>query len=233
MMPKALVTGANRGIGLALTEALLDRGWTVAATCRQPAQASELAALARRFDGRLDIEALAVEDFAAIGALAQRMEGVAIDALINNAGVTHRDTRLGTLDFEAWRKVLEINLMAPMRMAEAFLEHVAASDQKKIVSISSSLGSIASTTGANYFYRTSKAALNMAMRSAAMDLAPRGVIVAMLSPGYVDTDFTRGVSGPPKISARDSGAGLADAIAALTLEDAGVFKRFNGQPIPW
>lgn len=232
-MSRALVTGANRGIGLALTEALLERGWTVTATCRQPEQASDLEALAKRFEDRLDIEALDVGDFAAIGALAQRMEGIAIDALINNAGVAHRDTRFGTLDYEAWRAVLEINLMAPMRMTEAFLEHVAASDQKKIVSISSSLGSIASTTGGNYFYRTSKAALNMAMRSAARDLAARGVVVAMLSPGYVDTDFTRGVSGAPKISARDSGEGLADAIAALTVEDAGVFKRFNGQLIPW
>lgn len=233
-MPRALVTGANRGIGLALTEALLDRGWRVTATCRKPDSASDLSALAERFQARLDVESLDVEDFDAIGVLAERMTGVTIDALVNNAGVTHRDTRLGTLNYAAWRAVMEVNLLAPMRMAEAFLEHVAASEQKKIVSISSGLGSIAATTGDNYFYRTSKAALNMAMRSVAMDLAPRGVIVAMLSPGYVDTDFTRGImSGPPKISVRDSGSGLADAIEALKFEDAGVFKRFNGLVLSW
>lgn len=232
-MPRAFVTGANRGIGLALTQALLERGWTVTATCRRPDRASDLMDLAGRFEEQLEVEVLDVDDFPAIEALAGRMRGVSIDVLVNNAGVAHRDTRLGALDYEAWRGVLEVNLLAPVRMAEAFLEHVAASEQKKIVSISSSLGSIAATTGDNYFYRTSKAALNMAMRSIARDLAPRGVIVAMLSPGYVDTDFTRGMSGPPKISAHESGQGLADAIQALTPEDSGVFKRFNGQPIDW
>lgn len=232
-MPHALVTGAARGIGLALTEALAERGWAVTATCRAPDEAAALQALGAAHSELIEIAPLDVADLEAAERLAARIEAP-IDALVNNAGIAWRDTRFGALDYEAWRRVMEVNLMAPMRVAEAFIEQVAASEHRKIVSISSSLGSIAATTGGNYFYRTSKAALNMAMRSLAKDLAPRGVTVALLSPGYVDTDFTRPVvGGPSKISARDSGQGLADAIIGLTPEDSGRFKRFNGQVVDW
>lgn len=233
-MPHALITGASRGIGLALTEAFAERGWNVVATCRSPDAAQDLRALAKTHAGLIEIEPLDVSDFAAVGSLADRTAGRPIDALINNAGIAWRDTRLGALDYEAWRRVMDVNLMAPMRMAEAFVEHVAASEHRKIVSISSSLGSIKAATNGNYFYRTSKAALNMAMRSLAGDLKDRGIIVSLLSPGFVDTDFTRAAAGgPPRISARESGQGLADAVIALTPEDSGTFKRFNGQPIDW
>jgi NAD(P)-dependent dehydrogenase (short-subunit alcohol dehydrogenase family) len=232
-MPHAFITGAGRGIGFALTEAFAERGWEVTATCRAPEAAAALQDLAVTHRGLIRIERLDVADLAAIEALAARVARP-IDALINNAGIAWRDARFGTLDYDAWRRVLDVNLMAPMRVAEAFLEQVAASDHRKIVSISSSLGSIAAATGGNYFYRTSKTALNMAMRNLAKDLAPRSVVVSLLSPGYVDTDFTRAaVGGPPKISARDSGQGLAEAIIALTPEDSGRFMRFNGQAVDW
>lgn len=232
-MPHALVTGAGRGIGFALTEAFAERGWEVTATCRAPEHASALRELAEAHPGLIQIERLDVADFAAIDDLAARVSRP-IDALVNNAGIAWRDARFGTLDYDAWRRVLEVNLMGPMRVAEAFLEQVAASEHRKIISISSSLGSISAATGGNYFYRTSKTALNMAMRNLAKDLASRGVIVSLLSPGYVDTDFTRAaVGGPPKISARDSGEGLVEAIIALTPEDAGRFQRFNGQTLDW
>lgn len=232
-MPHAFVTGAGRGIGLALTEAFVERGWDVTATCRAPEEATALRDLAKTHQGLIHIERLDVADFGEIEALAARVSSP-IDALVNNAGIAWRDARFGTLDYDAWRRVLDVNLMAPMRVAEAFIEQVATSEHRKIVSISSSLGSISAATGGNYFYRTSKTALNMAMRNLAKDLAPRGVIVSLLSPGYVDTDFTRAaVGGPPKISARDSGQGLVEAIMALTPEDAGRFLRFNGQVIDW
>lgn len=231
-MPTALITGAGRGIGLALTEALIGRGWAVVAACRRPREAEALARLAAASPGRLRIEALDVADAASVADLVTVLDGTAIDALVNNAGVAHRDTRLGALDYDAWRAVLEVNLLAPVRLTEALIDNVAASDQKKVIAISSSLGSIAATRGDNYFYRTSKAALNMAMRSLARDLAPRGVTVAMLSPGYVDTDFTRDVGGP-KISVRESGEGLARAIEAMTPADSGRFYRYTGEPIDW
>lgn len=232
-MPHALVTGAGRGIGLALTRSFAERGWAVTATCRAPDEAAALRDLAETHPGLIHIERLDVADFAAIDDLAARVSRP-IDALVNNAGIAWRDARFGTLDYDAWRRVLEVNLMGPMRVAEAFVEQVAASEHRKIVSISSSLGSIAAATGGNYFYRTSKSALNMAMRNLAKDLAPRGVVVSLLSPGFVDTDFTRGaVGGPPKIPVREAGDGLAEAIIALTPEDAGRFKRFNGETVAW
>lgn len=231
-MPTALITGAGRGIGLSLTEALTARGWSVIAACRRPDEAEALARLAAASPDRVRLEALDVADADSVADLVRRLDGAPIDALINNAGIAHRDTRFGTLDYDAWRAVMEVNLIAPVRLTEALIDNVAASEQKKVVAISSSLGSIAATRGDNYFYRTSKAALNMAMRSLAKDLAPRGVTVAMLSPGYVDTDFTRGVAGP-KISVRESGEGLAGAIEAMTPADSGRFYRYTGEPIDW
>jgi NAD(P)-dependent dehydrogenase (short-subunit alcohol dehydrogenase family) len=225
-LPSVLITGASRGIGLGLAHAFAARGWRVHAVCRDPARAAELRGLGVR------IEALDVTDFAAIDALAARMRGQPIDALVANAGIAHRDTHLGGLNYAAWRAVLETNLLAPMKLAEAFLEHVLASRQRKIVAISSSLGSIARTTGDNYFYRTSKAALNMAYRSLAMDLEPRGATVLMLSPGYVDTDLTRDAGGP-KVSIQTSAEGLAAAIEAAGPEDSGRFFRYTGETIDW
>jgi NAD(P)-dependent dehydrogenase (short-subunit alcohol dehydrogenase family) len=231
-MPTALITGAGRGIGLALTEALIGRGWTVVASCRRPRGAEALARLAAASPDRLRIEALDVADAVSVADLVTVLDGTPIDALVNNAGVAHRNTPLGALDYDAWRAVLEVNLLAPVRLTEALIDNIAASDQKKVIAISSSLGSITATRGDNYFYRTSKAALNMAMRSLARDLAPRGVTVAMLSPGYVDTDFTRDVGGP-KIPVRESGEGLARAIEAMTPADSGRFYRYTGEPIDW
>ena len=231
-MPTALITGAGRGIGLALTEALIGRGWTVVASCRRPREAEALARLAAASPDRLRIEALDVADAVSVADLVTVLDGTPIDALVNNAGVAHRNTPLGSLDYDAWRAVLEVNLLAPVRLTEALIDNIAASDQKKVIAISSSLGSITATRGDNYFYRTSKAALNMAMRSLARDLAPRGVTVAMLSPGYVDTDFTRDVGGP-KIPVRESGEGLARAIEAMTPADSGRFYRYTGEPIDW
>ncbi|HTI67857.1 MAG TPA: SDR family oxidoreductase [Caulobacteraceae bacterium] len=225
-MPTALITGASRGIGLGLTRAFCARGWSVVATCRDPAGAAELQALGVR------VEPLDVTDFAAVDALAARLKGVAVDALVANAGIAHRDTALGSLDYAAWRRVLETNLIAPVKLAEAFLDHVLASDQRKIVGISSSLASVAATNGGNLFYRTSKTALNMAYRTLAMELQPRGATVVTLSPGYVDTDLTRDMGGA-KVSVETSAQGLVRAIEALTPRDTGRFFRYTGETIPW
>lgn len=231
-MPCALITGASRGVGLALTQALARRGWTVIATCRDPEGAEALQDLAAAPGADIRIAPLDVADPGSLARLAQTLDGVAIDVLVNNAGVAHRDTPFGALDYEAWRRVLEVNLLAPMRVTEALIAQVEASDSKAVVVLASSLGSLGRTTGGNYFYRTSKAALNMAMRSLALDLRPRGITVAMLSPGYVDTDFTRGMGGP-KVSVEDSAEGLANAIETLSPEDSGRFYRYTGDDIDW
>lgn len=229
-MPSIVITGASRGIGLGLTQEFAARDWHVIATCRNPATATALGALAAE-NPRVTVAPLDVCDFAAVEAFAAGLQGRVIDVLVNNAGISQRSP-FGELDYDAWRNVLETNLLAPMKLAESLVDNVAESAECKIVNLASSLGSIAGTTGGSYFYRSSKAALNMAMRSLARDLKERGVIVALLSPGFVDTDFTRAAR-MPKLSVEESARGLADAIIALTPEDSGQFLRFNGERIAW
>ncbi|WP_158258043.1 SDR family oxidoreductase [Sphingopyxis lindanitolerans] len=227
-MTTILVTGASRGIGFEISRAFLRRGHHVIATCRDPDNAHDLQAL----EGVLEIHALDVGDPASIAHCADSLADRAIDILVNNAGIAYRDTRIGHLDYAAWRRVLDINLLAPVAVLEAFLPHLLRGEGRKAVAISSSLGSITRAGGGNYFYRTSKAALNMAMRSIGADLAQQGVTVAVVSPGFVDTDLTQALP-VPKIPARESGDGLAAYIEAMTPEDGRRFLRFNGDELPW
>ncbi|MCC6172989.1 MAG: SDR family oxidoreductase [Gammaproteobacteria bacterium] len=236
-MPTVLVTGANRGLGLEFTRQYCDAGWQVIATCRDPAGAAELQALRSQHPG-LEIEALDVGDFATIDALAARLAGRPMDVLLNNAGVfgpkpgAEQDLRqnFGSMDYEVWTEVLRVNLMAPMKMAEAFVDHVAASAQKKIVAISSTEGSSPNAKGGIYAYRTSKAALNMLMQNLAPDLAPRGIVTAAFCPGWIRTR----IGGPrAPLEAPPSIAGLRRVIDGLTPENSGKFWLWTGERLPW
>lgn len=230
-MPQILITGASRGLGFALAKEYAARNWRVRATCRSPSEAAALNALAQTLPN-LSVHAIDVSEHDTIEALAAALDGEGIDVVCNNAGIGGGGKEIGALDYAHWRYVLEVNLLGAVKVSESFLPHILRGAEKKIVAISSSLGSISTTRGGNHAYRTSKAALNMAMRSMAMDLKDRGVIVAPLSPGIVDTDFTRGAR-MPKISAEESARGLADTIARLTLNDGGAFIRYNGDSVPW
>ena len=231
-MPTVLITGSSRGIGLALAREYAGRDWCVLATCRVPARASALQELAERRKN-VSVHALDVTDAASITALAEALRGTVIDVLYNNAGIGGRHIVFGAIDYSRWQEIMATNLLGPLRMAEAFVEHVSASRQKKIMSISSSLGCIARTTGGNMLYRTSKSALNMAMRSLAKDVAGRGITVGILSPGVVDTDFTADADMPFKIPADVSARGLADICDRYTLARSGSFMRYNGEELPW
>jgi NAD(P)-dependent dehydrogenase (short-subunit alcohol dehydrogenase family) len=228
---QVLVTGANRGIGFALVQEYAARGWTVFASCRQPGAASELNALAKQ-NPNVSVHPMDVSEHESVDRLADALRAQPVDVLCNNAGIGGGRSALGQIDYAHWRRVLDVNLIGAIKVSEAFLPHVLEGADKKIVAISSSLGSITATRGGNYAYRSSKAALNMAMRTLAMDLKPRGVTAAVLSPGIVDTDFTRGAQ-MPKISATESARGLVDTIAGLTPDDAGAFIRYNGDVVPW
>ena len=179
-MPTVLITGANRGIGLELAKQYAGDGWSVIATARDPKNADGLNAL----KGDIRIEALEVTDEKQIAALAKKLKGTAIDVLLNNAGMLTGYESFGETDTESWLKTLHVNSIAPLKLTEALVEHVAASQQKKVASITSGMGSIGShaSTGA-YAYRSSKAALNMVMVTAANELRSRGISVAVISPG--------------------------------------------------
>ena len=232
-MPTLLITGANRGLGLAFTERYLADGWLVRACCRQASE--RLSALSGRYPDLLHTHILDVLDHGRIDALAAQLQDTPIDLLLNNAGTAGEGGlgtgSLGHFDYEGWRRILEVNLLGPIKMAEAFVEHVARSEQKKIVTISSMLASIGSNTNGGYApYRVSKAAVNAAMRSLAMELKDRGIIVIPISPGWVRTDM--GGSGAP-LSPEESVAGMRKVIANLTRADTGRFFTLEGDELPW
>jgi NAD(P)-dependent dehydrogenase (short-subunit alcohol dehydrogenase family) len=238
-MTVVLITGASRGLGLELSRQYAAEGATVLATCRDPAGAGELAALAARYPAAVRIEALDVTDHAAIDALAGKYRGQPIDILINNAGdIGPRDperTRIheqhfGTLNYAEWRRVLEVNTLSPAKVAEAFVEHVAASHRKLMVFVSSTTGSNVEGAYATFAYCSSKAALNKVVTMLAMALKPRGIACAAVCPGYVRTKL--GGDAAP-LGVEESITGLRRVIAGLDLSRTGTFTRYNGQAIPW
>ena len=221
----SLVTGANRGIGLAYCQQLLARGERVIAVCRTASV--ELEALAGQ---GLQIEAgIDLTSSEAIAALQQRLAGVALDTVILNAGLLENN-RLEGLDAESVRRQFEVNALAPLRLSQALLPNLGAGS--KLVLMTSRMGSIDdNSSGGSYGYRMSKVALNMAGKSLAIDLKPRGIAVAILHPGLVRTRMIN--FNPQGISPEEAVRGLLARIDALTLETSGTFWHANGEVLPW
>jgi len=226
-MPTVLVTGANRGIGLEFARQYAADGWRVHAACRRPDTADDLKAVA----GDVRIHKLDVSDDRQIADLAQELSGEPLDVLINNAGVMGARTGLGETDTGVWLDTFRINTIAPLHMVECFLNHLERGQQKRIVNLTSRMGSIAdNTSGGYYIYRSSKAALNAVTKSLAIDLAPRGIIAVVFHPGWVQTDM----GGPgATISPAQSVGAMRAKIAALTAGDSGSFFNYDGSQIPW
>ncbi len=226
-MPTVMITGANRGLGLEFAREYAAEGWTVIATCRDPASASELKAAGKA----VEVHGLDVADFPAIGRLAQTLKGRPIDVLVNNAGVMGSERRLGELDGERWLATLRVNAVAPLLVAQAFLFNLKAGAGKKAVFITSLMGSIADNTSGGYYdYRSSKAALNAAVKSFAIDTASEGITAVVLHPGWVKTDMG-GANAPIERAA--SVGGMRKVIARLKPSDSGHFFNFDGKELPW
>jgi NAD(P)-dependent dehydrogenase (short-subunit alcohol dehydrogenase family) len=227
-----LVTGANRGLGVEFARQYAADGWRVFAGCRSPRDAGELEELASGSGGRIRVFELDVTHADSVRAAAAELKGQALDLLINNAGVGGpRGDRLGDLDYAAWARVLEANTLGPMRVVEAFVDHVASGRDKRIVTITSGMGSIAdNTSGGSYAYRSSKAAVNMVMKSLAIDLAPRGITCIVMNPGWVRTDMggPRGTLAP-----EESIRAMREVIGKLKPGDSGKFYNYDGKTYPW
>lgn len=235
-----LVTGSNRGIGLELTRNYAQRGWNVIATARKPDKAVELNEIAAEYDNVL-VERMDLTDHAGIDALAERLKDTPIDVLLNNAAILGEpnDQNLGTFDYDLFRQVIDVNVIGTAKMVEAFLPHVEKSEQKKMVALTSTQGSISSVrSGSIAFYNTSKAALNMIMRSNSRALKKRGVIVALVSPGAVDTDMMNlaldraGVSFK-LLTPQQSAEAVINVIDQYGLDITGSFVSHTGTEIPW
>ena len=221
-MPTVLVTGANRGIGLEYCQQLTQRGDQVIAVCRS--SSPELEALSVRIEAGLELTAEAD-----LAELVRRLEGLALDVLILNAGLLEA-TRLDDLDAGSVRRQFEVNALAPLRLVQALLPQL--HPGSKLALMTSRMGSIDdNTSGGSYGYRMSKVALNMAGRSLAHDLKPRGIAVAILHPGLVRTRMVN--FNPQGISPEQAVRGLLARIDALTLETSGSFWHANGEVLPW
>ncbi|WP_133407009.1 SDR family oxidoreductase [Parashewanella tropica] len=230
-MSKTLfITGANRGIGLALTRAYLSDGWQVMATCRDPESANELTALIEEFD-KLEIFALDVTDYDAVADLSNELGDADFDLFINNAGYYGpKGYGFGETDVDEWRKVFEINTIAPLKLAEAFYPQLKSS-QGLIANMSSKMGSMEDNgSGGSYIYRSSKAALNSVTKSLSLDGLVDGVNAVALHPGWVQTDM----GGPNAlITPLESATGLKYVLDNFSEEQNGGFFDPKGNSIPW
>jgi len=229
-MTNVLITGANRGIGLEFARQYAEDGVNVIACCRNPDNATDLHALAEAH-GNVAIHPLDVTSDESVAALKSDLGDMPIDHVINNAGVMGgKKQGLGDMDFDQWRACFEANTLGPFRMIAAFADNVAASEEKKIMTVSSYMGSIDRKGKGAYIYRSSKAAVNMITTLAATELADKGVMAIPVHPGWVRTDM--GGSGAD-ISPAESASGLRKVIAELTPERSGRFWNYNGEELAW
>jgi NAD(P)-dependent dehydrogenase (short-subunit alcohol dehydrogenase family) len=227
-MPSVLISGASRGLGLEFVRQYAAEGWQVHAACRDPASAKALSALG----GDVNVHRLEVTEKASLDALALSVKSLALDVLIANAGVSGpRGMTPEMVDRESWIETLAVNTIAPLALAGVLRRNLEKGKQKKVVALSSKLGSIAANDGGGlYIYRSAKAALNAAWKSLAIDWRDAGMICTVLHPGWVATDM----GGPgADLQPPESVAGMRQVIAALTAAQSGHFLNYDGSEIPW
>ena len=232
-MQRCLVTGANRGLGLAFVTQLLERGARVLACCRDPGQARVLEALAAAHGNNLAIHALDVADPAAIAALpeAAAKHLQRIDLLVNNAGVLVSGERFGDVMAESLAESFAVNATAPLLITQALAPLLALGNKPRVLCITSQLGSIAQANGFRTIsYAMSKAALNMAVRRLATELGPRGIVVLAAHPGWVKTSMG---GKNATLAPVDSAHALLDLIVRASTEDGGKFLAYDGAELPW
>ena len=243
-----LITGANSGLGLEFAKQYAGKGWSVIATHRRAETPESLARL-KAAHPNVRIEHLDVTDIAEAHALAARLKGVPIDVLINNAGVysdrsvcTNESCRgngdtqsFGNMDYSLFDTIMAVNVRGPLLVSEALIDNVRLGKQKKIVSISSTNGSVTFTLGGSgaIAYRASKAALNRAMQLVAVHERPEGIIVLLLHPGAVLTERQANLTFPGMIEMQPSVSGMIAVIENATLADTGHFIQYDGTPAPW
>jgi len=224
-MPSIFITGAGRGLGLEFARQYAAAGWTVTAACRDPSRAADLAALS------VETVALDLADGSSILRAAERLAGRSFDVLLNNAGVYGEGQQFGRLSAQEWERVMLVNAIAPLKLTEVFLPHLLAGQRKLAVFLTSRMGSIAdNSSGGAYIYRSSKAALNAAVKSLSIDLAPRGVTTLLLHPGWVQTDM----GGPnAQISPEQSISGMRRRIDEVEPGQPLKFVNYEGALLPW
>jgi NAD(P)-dependent dehydrogenase (short-subunit alcohol dehydrogenase family) len=225
-MPTVLITGASRGLGLEFCRQYAADGWRVHACARDARKA------AQGVSGDVVRHQLDVLSDADCADVAKALEAEGIDLLINNAGIYGpRDATFGRLNYAVWDEVMRVNVLAPLRVCEVLVDAVERSDKKVLAFVTSRMGSIGEHGGGGgYIYRTSKTALNMAVKCLAGDVKARGISCAVIHPGWVRTDM----GGPSAtLSPEESVTGMRKVLAGVTLAGSGSFLNYDGAQIPW
>ena len=233
-----LVTGANRGLGLEFTKQILEAGHNVYAACRNINDIEDLDLLFAEYKDKLIVVNLDINDHDSILSLSNRLKDVSIDVMINNAGTigplpyfenTFKQ-HYGTIDYGVWSDVFKTNLFGPVKMAETFLENIENGNDKKMIFISSVVGSIADDHQKAFAYATSKTALNKSVALLADILKEKEIKVLAMCPGYVKTRMN---GGGANLEPEESIEGMLEQIEKLDTESSGSFVRYNGESINW
>jgi NAD(P)-dependent dehydrogenase (short-subunit alcohol dehydrogenase family) len=223
-MPSVLITGCDTGLGVEFARQYAADGYQVFATCLEPSTADA----ARAIKGNVRVLKLDVSDLAAIDTLAGELSNEPIDILLSNAGIGRPHPLFGETDYAHWHRILDVNLIGPMKLAEAFVEHVAASQMKVMAFVSSRMGSITlNMTGGSYAYRSSKAGLNAVVKGLAIDLKPRHILVLALHPGWAKTEPGA------RVAVDRSVFGMRAVIQRCSRHETGCFFAFNDTMLPW
>jgi len=222
-MPTILITGANRGLGLEFVRQYAADGWRVLATVRDPLKGKPAS------DAGAEIYVCDVGDPRQIARLGEALSGIAIDIVLCNAGVYGQNQEFGAVDGDGFLEVMRVNVLAPLKLAEALVPRLAG--RKVFAAVSSKMGSVAENSGGgSYAYRASKAALNMVIKNLAIDLASQGVTVVALSPGWVRTDMG-GAQAP--LDAATAIAGMRQVLETVGPADSGSFRHYDGGRVEW
>lgn len=222
-MPTILITGANRGMGLEFARQYAADGWRVLGTVRDPMAGRALS----EAGGEVYVCDVAIAD--QVARLKASLAGVGLDVVLNNAGVYGENQEFGAVDPAGFMKVMAVNALAPLKIAEAFADQMVG--RKVIAAVSSKMGAMSdNTSGGSHAYRASKAALNMVMKTLAVDLASRGILTVALSPGWVRTDMG-GPSAP--LDAATAVAGMRKVLSGLSASDSGAFIHYDGSRLSW
>jgi len=238
-MPTLLITGANRGLGLNLLKLYNNDNWTIHACCRNPDLAAELNTLAHASSGRIIIHKLDVENPDTIDSLKFSLGDTPIDMLINMAGYLGEKSLIepdglqpfGMTDYDIMEKAYRINCVGPLRVCEAIIKNIEASEKKTIINVSSIVGSIGDDSFGNfYMYRPSKAALNAITHAMSINLRDRGITVIPLHPGFTKTDM----GGPTAdIDVEESVSGIKAVLDKVNISDSGNYLTWEGHVLPW
>jgi len=255
-----LITGSNRGIGLEFVKQYIKHNWTVIATCRKPSEADELQNLAK-LNNNISVLFADITQQESIDSLSRELDNQPIDILINNAAYLGppEPQKFGAIDYEIYTKSFEVNAIGPIRITEKLIDNVRAGEMKKIIFLGSAAGSIAQITPpvTLYSYRSSKAALHLAVHNLYHELASENIVVSLINPGLVDTrgfldlkpndpipeELTKMVPEPlirmiqegkiPMITTYESVTQMMNYIDDLTAETKPLFVNCDGTPMPW